>query len=281
MTHYAMYSDESGDAGPQSKVAFARAGVVCASDAYSGLVDELHAFKQRWFSKARADRTKLVAREIAAGRARIDRPDEFGGFISELDALLRQLEFTVQWVVIDVRRMRLKELFFSLSFVMVVERFNFFLENRKADVDSGELVFHRVSQHLDKKQRGGSGRKVRSEDKVLLDELWKMHNLRLPGKLRRKQTTMLTPEVRFLPAEYNEGLQLADLAAYAIYRAYTSIGKPAPSNHFYDAFREKADRGPRGRLKGCGLKVFPDEGMANFDLRGFSKRRLAEIGRQS
>lgn len=50
------------------------------------------------------------------------------------------------------------------------------------------------------------------------------------------------------------GLQLADLVARPIGR---HILKPKQKNRAYDVIEEKLRRGPDGRIRGKGLKVFP------------------------
>jgi Protein of unknown function (DUF3800) len=62
-------------------------------------------------------------------------------------------------------------------------------------------------------------------------------------------------DIRFIDKKHNStGLQLADLVAHPIGRHAIN---PDQSNRAYDVLEAKFRRGPRGQIKGFGLKSFP------------------------
>jgi hypothetical protein len=62
-------------------------------------------------------------------------------------------------------------------------------------------------------------------------------------------------EIRFMDKKHNStGLQLADLVAHPIGRHVINPDQP---NRAYDILEPKFRRGPGGRVRGFGLKIFP------------------------
>jgi hypothetical protein len=62
-------------------------------------------------------------------------------------------------------------------------------------------------------------------------------------------------DIRFMDKKHNStGLQLADMVAHPIGR---HVIKPDQANRAYDILEPKFRRGPGGRVKGFGLKIFP------------------------
>jgi hypothetical protein len=62
-------------------------------------------------------------------------------------------------------------------------------------------------------------------------------------------------DIRFMDKKHNStGLQLADLVAYPIAR---HVIDPSQPNRAYELIEPKFRRGPRGKLEGYGLKIFP------------------------
>jgi hypothetical protein len=62
-------------------------------------------------------------------------------------------------------------------------------------------------------------------------------------------------DIHFMDKKHNStGLQLADLVAHPIGR---HVMKPDQPNRAYDILEPKLRRGPAGRVKGFGLKIFP------------------------
>jgi Protein of unknown function (DUF3800) len=159
-------------------------------------------------------------------------------FIHSVNVLVEQQDFTIIAAAIDknkhIGQYAVPKSPYAIALTFCLERLQYWLREKGQD---NKLT------HVLVEKRG------RKEDVELMSEFQRIaQGNNMSGK-------MPNLDIRFMNKKHNSaGLQIADIVAHPIGR---HVINPLQDNRAFDIIEPKFRRGPKGMIKGYGLKIFP------------------------
>ncbi len=243
-----FYIDESGDTNANGSPVFVLAAVGIENRAWDNLNEDITVLKGKYFPELAREDVEIKGRHIAAGKDvfRMLSKTERNSFVDELLALMKRYIVVVVAVVIDkpyfISRENTADTIYEKAFEYLLERINIYLGRRGAN---GFLVMD--SRGASITQRKGPDNQIRQ-----LYRIFKKQGTRF------QTIHSVWEEPFFVASHYSPGIQLADIAAYSIYQVFSRDEQYHP---WFTQLLEKLDVNPRtGRIRGSGIKVFPENG---------------------
>ena len=242
---YFLNMDESDD-----PTLLALCGVAIAEQDWRTVERRVNGLKKEFFPDLDPYSFELKSRAIRRHEYPFGRlsTDDHQGFVKAISSMIVSCPITVIGSVVDIRKMNEASPDhpdpYRLAYAFLMDQFERYLEKRAA---KGIMV---IDQRSDRITRSPT-----NPDRALKN---------LHGSFRLGGTDN-TPEFRcvlenlFVVDSYDHvGVQLADLCAYALYRAYKD------SNPDFESFRVLRHSGrfhsdETGRIHGYGLTIFPGE----------------------
>jgi len=241
---YIVYVDESGDHGLRSidpgYPIFVLAFCIFQKSSYlEEIAPSIQQFKFRHFGHDIVILHEVDIRKDRGDFKFLKEPGLKRAFIGELTAIIESSPFTLICVVIDKTKLRGNYRFpanpYHIALKYGLERVFAFLAKKGQD---------RRLSHIVVESRG------KREDREL-----ELEFLRVAGG-DNYRSARLPFQLVFADKKSNSaGLQLADLFAHPV---GMSVWKPAQKNRAFEVLRAKLDKGPGGKIRGRGLKIFPE-----------------------
>ena len=259
---HVFYIDESGDVNRRGGPLFVLASVGIEHTVWDSLSNEIASLKKKYFPDMQREDVEIKGRYIAAGKGvfRLLSSKDRLDFVDDLMSIMEQYIAVIMCVVIDkpyyIARRNSADLVYEDAFEYLVERIHIYLDRRKAD---GFLV-------MDSRGASITGRKGPD---VQIRKLYRI--------IKEQGTHFQTihnvwEEPFFVESHYSVGIQLADVAAYSVYQVFS---RKNPEHLWFKRLLGKLDINPFSkRIRGCGIKVFPDGGDLSKAIQEWEPRWL-------
>ena len=268
---YLFYVDESGQREYNEKNSrhFVLGAAGIAEADWRNVNQQINALKLEVFKDRRVEFKSVALRNQEKQRKRYLEPygltlEQLTGAVERLYAIVTAAPLTLFAVVIDKRQMTASSVVpespTSYAYELLLEQFEAFL-SRLPDEHSG-IVIHDLIQETPGASKSYQREIINQHDKFLHEDE--------TSALSMKR---IVEGVHFVETDQSNFLQVADLAAYNIYRQFTeywqewdaAVGVPEsiafiqmPMYPYFQRMLPKFARTPEGVVRGCGITKEPN-----------------------